>query len=196
MDSIVNEQKCYEYRTDIFKKMESHCINIKKYCLTNVPDRTKIFLSALWFWIYITYCLNMMFCFILRLILSNTPDSFIAFQSTIIKKQDIIPEIIEAKIDKEVITNKIKLLVKLCWDKEISDIGGVNVKDLLKYLPSLSKSTVWISYVYDIEKKIQTMTDEEIGKTIKHMLIDITDNTIYRNSDKAEEEIIFGQIPF
>ena len=192
----MDKQKSYEFQTDIFKKLGTRCINIKNYCFTNIPNRTKIFLSALWFWMYITYCLNIMFCFVLKLILSNTPDSCIAFQSTIMKKAESTPEIIEAKLGTETITNKIKLLVNLYWDDEISDVGGVNIKDLLTCLPTLSKSVVWISYICDFKNKIQTMTDEEIGKQVKHMLINITDKIIYRNSDEEEEEILFGAIPF
>jgi hypothetical protein len=182
----------------ILNNIGNRLIRIKNYCFTNLPDRTKIFLSALWFWIYITYYFNSMICYFLKIILMNTPDSCIAFQSKLIKKKENTPEIIEATLGKEIITNKIKLLINLCWDKEISDVGGLNIKDLVSKYSSLSTSVIWISYLFNLEKKMQDMTDEEIGKKVKYMLINITDKIIYRDDGSAcdDEEIIFGEIPF
>ena len=175
-------------------KQYDSLLKIKKYCFTNLPDRTKIFLSALWFWVYIVYYFNVIICYLLRFVLVNTPDSCIAFQSKIIKKKDNVPEIIKATMGSDVITNKIKLLINLCWDNEISDLGGVNVKDLIERFPSISSSSILISYIFDLEKKIKNMNAEEIGKTIKHIMINFTDKVIYR--DNKSEEMLFGEIPF
>ena len=179
----------------ILKNICNRIINIKNYCFTNLPNRTKIFLTALWFWIYITYYFNIIICYFLRFILVNTPDSCIAFQSKFIIKKENTPHIIKAEIDSNDITNKIKLLINLCWDNEISDLGGVNVKDLLSRYPQISSSALWISYIFNFEKKIQNMTDEEIGKKVKHIIICFTDKVIYRD-DGSNEDILFGEIPF
>jgi hypothetical protein len=184
-----------------FEKGFNKIRKIKDYSLTNLPDRTKIFLSALWFWVYITFYLNKLIGCMLGFILTYTPDSCIIDYSKILKEKNNpntnIPEIIDAKLGNESITNKLKMLVQSQWDNEISDLGGINVKDIVSKYPALSTSVIWVSYVFQLEKKLQTMSDEEIGKAVKYMLISITDKAIYKESTlENEEELIFGEIPF
>jgi hypothetical protein len=41
------------------------------------------------------------------------------------------------------------------------------------------------------------MSNEDIGKTVKYMLINISDKTIYRDATlDTDEKILFGEIPF
>ena len=41
------------------------------------------------------------------------------------------------------------------------------------------------------------MSNEDIGKTVKYMLINMSDKTIYRESTlDTDEKILFGEIPF
>lgn len=186
----------------VFKYICNRVYNVKNYCMTNLPDRTKIFISSLYFWVYITYIFNSMVCLFLRVVLSNTPDSCVIFSSLTQPVKKNVPKIITAKLNEELITNKLQLLLNLCWDNEIGDNGGINIKDLVNRYKSISSSVLFISYLFKIEKKMQENSDEEIGRQIRHVLIDVTDKIIYRyKGDKSDDidetdEIIFGDIPF
>lgn len=168
---------------------------IKNYCITDLPDRTKIFLSALWVWVYIGYYFNKIIVCVLGLVLTYTPDACIIFHPKI--KNENIPKILDARLGSEHITNKLKMLINLKWDSEIPDAGGLNVKDLVSNYPALATTVIWVSYLFEADKHLQQMSDEEIGKSIRCMLINITDKAIYRDSSlETEEEILFGEIPF
>ena len=207
----MNNNFIYEKFESIYTKTKNRLSEIKKYSLDKLPDRTKIFLSALWFWVYLTFIFNKFIGCVLGFVLTYTPDSCInpslssslsfslpSSNSNILnKKEDEVPQIINAKLGTETITNKFKMLMKSQWDNEISDLGGINVSDIVSKYPALSSSVIWISYLFKVDKKLQTMSDEEIGKAVKYMLINITDKVIYRESSlEDEEEILFGEIPF
>lgn len=178
-------------------KFKTKITTIKRYSVNELPDRTKIFLSALWVWIYISFYINKVIGYIFIFVLTYTPDSCIIFHPKLIKKQKNIPEILDAKLGEETITNKLKMLVKSQWDSDIPESGGVNVKNLVSKYPALSTSVIWIAYLLEVDKKIQEMSDEEIGKSIKCMLINISDKSIYRDSSvEIKEELLFGEIPF
>ena len=120
-------------------------------------------------------------------------------QKKVLKQGEAKPVIIEARSDHSMLSNKIKALIKLKWDKDIEndntgDIGGLNSKDIY---PMLSTAIVWITYILDTEEAVKKMSDEELGKCIKHLLIDCSDNALYRTLDlKNAEKMMFGQIPF
>jgi len=113
------------------------------------------------------------------------------------------PKIIEARNDTEDITNKIKAIIGMKWDNDINNdgdgkvSGGLNLREILEVYPSLETSVIWITYIFEIEKKISEMSDEELGKNIKHLLIDFGDKSMYRTSDlKEKEPAIFGEVAF
>ena len=170
-----------------------------------LPDRTKIFLSALWFWAYIMFYCTKLFNRILGLILTHTPDTMLIYKPLKISTGggEPRPKIIEARNGNSNITNKIKAIVDMKWDSDINNdgtqkiFGGLNIKDITNIYPSMSTGIIWISYLFEIEKKIADMNDEELGKNIKQILVDFGDKSLYRSSDlKKKEETIFGEIPF
>jgi len=206
----------------IIKKLQS----IKKFSTESLPDRTKIFLSALWFWTYILYYFTKIINIFLSCIITYTPDSCIIFKTKAIKNKDT-PIIIEAKKykkkpgvksqdttnndatdittaninttsqDMEDITNKISTLFNWIWDKTIEDNGGVHIKDIISKYKALSSSYLWIVYMFNIDETIENLDNAEIKQKINHMLIDFSDRVIYRNNDmKTPEDIIFGEVPF
>jgi hypothetical protein len=174
--------------------------------LASLPDRTKIFLSALWFWTYIMFYLTKVTYRILGFILTYTPNSLIIYKPfNIISHEAPIPKIIEARHDTEDITNKLRALVGLIWDSDINNdeddtqeiFGGINIKDILNLYPMASTSVIWISYLFEIDKKLHEMNDEELGKGLKYLLINFADKSLYRTSNISDKEkAIFGEIPF
>ena len=131
-------------------------------------------------------------------------------------KNIVKPIIIEAKnvSNKEKITNKIKLLIKLIWDVDINNlydinmtrtdsrqnkglVGGLNIKDIITYYPKISNAIVYISYIFDTD--VSSMADVQIDnldKKIKSILINFKDKTIYRNGNDVLEKILIGDIIF
>lgn len=186
-----------------------------------IPDRTKIFLSALWFWAYIMFYCTKLFNCILGVILVYTPDSIIIYKPPTVgfskkgkHEETPKPTIIEARHGADIITNKMKAVVNLKWDSDIYNdnvdnvdnvdndesekiFGGLNVKDVITVFPKLTTAVVWISYLFEIDKKISEMNDEDLGKNIKYMLINFTDRAIYRSPDlHKSERAKCGEIPF
>jgi hypothetical protein len=172
----------------------SKCNDVKNYGLQNLPDRAKIFLTALWFWVYIAYYCNKLINYTLCVVLTYTPDAYMAYPAKLLNKDK--PKILYASLGNTTITNKLKLLINTNWDTDVPDNGGVNVRDLVSKYPSLAYAVIWVSYIFEIDKKINTMTNEELGKSIKHMYITISGKTINRGEFLDDEEIIFGEITF
>jgi hypothetical protein len=164
---------------------------------SNMPDRTKIFLSALVFWAYIMYYITKFMNVCLCIFIDYTPDSFLIFRPNrnVDKK---IPEILEAKINENKdISNKLNMLLNWKWDDDVGDSGGIRVKDIVEKYKSISTSIVWISYLFEIDKKLENMSDADIGKSIKYMLVNINEKVLYRDADlKTPEDMVFGEIPF
>lgn len=196
----------------IVKKLQ----RIKKFSTESLPDRTRIFLSAIWFWAYILYYFTKIINIFLNCIVTYTPDSFIIFKTKTNKDKNT-PIIVDAKKckkkhgdeiqkihtnkktiqDLEDVTNKISAIFDWVWDKTIEDNGGVHIKDVISKYSTLSSSYLWISYIFDIDKAIENLDNSEIKQKINHMLIDFSDRVIYRNNDiKNPEDIIFGEVPF
>jgi hypothetical protein len=184
--------------------------------LPKLPDRTVVFLSALYFWAYMMFYFTKIVNVSIGFILRHTPDAFIIYKSggtataracvvdiktkktnTSKKKSKI--NIIQAIADNIPITNKLKNLVQRTWDDEIGEdengdyIGGIKVDDILSFVKS---PIVWISYLFEFDKKLSDMSDAEIGNAIKTILVDFGDKSIYRNSDLSQKEpLLFGEIP-
>ena len=202
--------------------MLSRCINAIK--AIHLPDRTKIFLSSIWLWAYImfyfTKCINKL----LGLILVYTPDSLIIFnpylylsgmnntnKSIDCNKPIIIDAYLKTNNDKtECILNKIRALINAKWDIDIGNdncsfddsavkelFGGLNIREIVKIYPLLSTSIIWITYLFETDKILHSLSDDELGKKIKFLLINFSDNILYRNSNlENPEKIIVGDIPF
>ena len=201
--------------------MLSRCINAVK--AIHLPDRTKIFLSSIWIWAYImfyfTKCINKL----LGLILVYTPDSLIIFnpylylsgmntnKSIDCNKPIVIDAYLKTNNGKtERILNKIRALINAKWDIDIGNdncsfddseikelFGGLNIREIVKIYPLLSTSIIWIAYLFETDKILHSLSDDELGKKIKFLLINFSDNILYRNSKMENpEEIIVGDIPF
>jgi hypothetical protein len=177
-------------------KIMSKLSIIKKFS-SNIPDRTKIFLSALWFWAYILYFITKVLNVFLCVFITYTPDSFLIFRPRH-TTDNKIPEILEAKLNNDVdISNKLNMLLNWKWDGDIGDSGGIRIRDMVEKYKSISTSIVWISYLFEIDKKLESMSDADIGKSIKYMLVNINEKVLYRDADlKIPEDILFGEIPF
>jgi hypothetical protein len=201
--------------------MLSRCINAVK--AIHLPDRTKIFLSSIWIWAYImfyfTKCINKL----LGLILVYTPDSLIIFnpylylsgmntnKSIDCNKPIVIDAYLKTNNGKtERILNKIRALINAKWDIDIGNdncsfddseikelFGGLNIREIVKIYPLLSTSIIWIAYLFETDKILHSLSDDELGKKIKFLLINFSDNILYRNSNlENPEKIIVGDIPF
>ena len=202
--------------------MLSKCINAVK--AIHLPDRTKIFLSSIWLWAYImfyfTKCINKL----LGLILVYTPDSLIIFnpylylsgmnntnKSIDCNKPIVIDAYLKTNNGKtECILNKIRALINAKWDIDIGNdncsfddsavkelFGGLNIREIVKIYPLLSTSIIWIVYLFETDKILHSLSDADLGKKIKFLLINFSDNILYRNSNlENPEKIIVGDIPF
>jgi hypothetical protein len=186
---------------------------LSKISLPKLPDRTVIFLSALYFWTYMMFYFTKIISVSLGFILRHTPDLFVIYKSdrtpitesqtesqTESKKIPRAINIIQAFADNIPITNKLKNVLQRKWDNEIGEdsdgkyIGGIKVEDILSFVKS---PIIWISYLFEFDKKLEDMSDAEIGNAIKTLLVDFGDKVIYRNSDLEQKEpILFGEIPF
>jgi hypothetical protein len=191
-DKIKNPVKSCTFKDKIISKF----VAIKNFG-SNMPDRTKIFLSAIVFWAYILYYMTKFINMCLCVFIDYTPDSFLIFRP----KRNVdtkIPEILEAKInDNTDISNKLNMLLNCKWDEDVGDSGGIRVKDIVEKYKFISTSIVWISYLFEIDKKLESMSDVDIGKSIKYMLVNINEKVLYRDGDlKTPEDILFGEIPF
>ena len=187
----------------------THSMTILSKIMPKLPDRTVIFLSALYFWAYAMFYFTKIISVSLGFVLRNTPDAFIIHGGAKItndkdktKPNPDTPKIniIQAFADNIPITNKLKNLIHRKWDKEVGEdangnnIGGLNVRDILTFVKS---PMIWVSYLFEFDKKLSDMSDDEIGKAIKTMLIDFGDKALYRESNLAQKEpILFGEIPF
>jgi hypothetical protein len=110
----------------------------------------------------------------------------------------------------ECIINKIRALINAKWDIDIGNdncsfddsavkelFGGLNVREIVKIYPLLSTSIIWITYLFETDKILHSLSDDELGKKIKFLLINFSDNILYRNSNlENPEKIIVGDIPF
>lgn len=183
-----------------------------------MPDRVRIFMSALWFWtyamFYITKCIN----YILQLFITYTPDSMIIFKysNSNALSTNKPPTILKAHIHKtttdkktdyrktinENITNKITTILQMKWDPDISNengelFGGLNVCDILDIYPMASNAVIWIAYLLELDNKILNTSDENLGKQVKIMLIDLKKNAIFRTSNLQHKmNTTCGEIPF
>jgi hypothetical protein len=201
---------------------------LSKISVPKLPDRTVIFLSALYFWTYIMCYMAKFVHVSLSFVLRHTPDAFIIHNSsstptaTIVDVIDETPKqpleigenvqsriskkipkrvnIIQAMADSIPITNKIKNVIQRNWDNKIGEDsdgehpGGIKVSDILSFVKS---PVVWISYLFEVDKKLSDMSDAEIGKAIKTILIDFSDKALYRDPEmKKKEPLLFGKIPF
>ena len=178
----------------------------------------------MWLWAYImfyfTKCINKL----LGLILVYTPDSLIIFnpylylsgmnntnKSIDCNKPIIIDAYLKTNNGKsECIINKIRALINAKWDIDIGNdncsfddsavkelFGGLNVREIVKIYPLLSTSIIWITYLFETDKILHSLSDDELGKKIKFLLINFSDNILYRNSNlENPEKIIVGDIPF
>jgi hypothetical protein len=179
---------------NIFIFFKKKINNAKKNILT---FRTNIFFLSLWCWVYISFYFNKVINYILSFILTYASDSCIIFHPKILTKKNNVPEIIDAKLGEETITNKLKMIIAYQWDSDISESGGINVKNLLSIYPALSTSVIWIAYSFYSDKNLQTINDESIGKYTKFMFLYINDKFIYRKSLLEDgEDLLFGEIPF
>jgi hypothetical protein len=203
--------------TSITTKCKNAVFGIK------LPDRTKIFLSALWFWAYMMYYFTKVFNMCLGLVLVYTPDSLIIFNPFNIKNHNKTDEqpienrpiILDARIktkdvNYENITNKLRAVINSKWDVDIGNdncpfdetedkelFGGVSLGDIISVYPTLSTAVVWVTYLFETDKKLNDISDAELGKKIKHMLINFGDKSICRTSSlQKPEKIIVGEIPF
>ena len=210
------------------------CLSITARCIKviaeiKLPDRTRIFFSALWFWTSILYYYTKILHLFLGFCLTHTPDSLIIFNPYFMlcnikeaarPSENPRPVIIGAqmKIDDkyENITNKLKSIINAKWDEDIGNdncpfddseynelFGGLNLRELVDIYPSLSTAIVWIAYLFETNKKLSAISDEELGKKIKYMLINFSEKSICRGTaEKSEpcennpEKIIAGNISF
>jgi hypothetical protein len=168
----------------------------------SLPNRAKIFMSALWFWTYIMFYMSKCINVILRLFITYTPDSMIIFKNPTTKQPKILSAHIHHNNTNKNITNKIATILSLKWDSDISNengelLGGLNMCDILDIYPAASNAVIWLAYLLEVDNKISTMSDEDLGKKIKIMLIDFKKRTLYRTSDLSEQlKANCGEIPF
>jgi hypothetical protein len=206
----------------------------------SIPDRTRIFISALMFWVYIMYYFSKFFNIVMGFILEYIPDSVIIYKpinslsrdnlkkhiedDSITKDtpkrcfpeqhfseephhdipvKDPRPTIVEARNGDEDMTNKLKAIINMKWDSDINNdgektiFGGLNISDMIDVFPKLSTAVIWISYLFEVDKKLSDMNDDELGKNIKYMLISFSDKAIYRTPNlEKKEKAMFGEVPF
>jgi hypothetical protein len=168
---------------------------LSKFTVPKLPDRTVIFLSALYFWAYMMFYFTKVINVSLGFVLRHTPDAFVIHKggSTLVESDPVVKRIniIQAMAGNIPITNKIKNVVQSLDDEFMA---GIKVSNVLSFVKS---PMIWISYLFEFDKKLSEMTDDEIGKAIKTILVDFGDKAIYRDSDlDIKEHMLFGEIPF
>ena len=197
-------------------------LSIKHFSI-KITDRTQIFISAMWVWACVMFYTMRFINFMLYLIITYTPDSFIIFRSRS-KPDKNLPVILDAKIIKNKnkiseendiidISNKLNTIINRVLN---DDKDSIKLNELIKYFPSISSSLVWISYLTsdnltsdnltsdnltsdNIKKKsvVDDIFKKQINKcvynTLSYILINVQDKVLYRGSEK--ENILFGKCP-
>lgn len=166
-----------------------------------LPDKTRLFLAALWVWTYILFWFNRLLQAVLKIILVWLPNQL---TPTISYKTPPI-RVLEARDGfGRVITNKLKLFINNNWDNSIAERGGVDLDMFCKYIGS---SVIWVVYMFDYEidnkydeyiTAIQNkkFTSRDMHGFIKTAIIDISNKIIKKFDNINEyraEEIIFGE---
>jgi hypothetical protein len=197
------------------------CLSITAKCVKAIaeiklPDRTRIFFSALWFWTSILYYYTRALNAFLGFCLIHTPDSLIIFNPYFMlhnikapskPSENPRPIILGAQMKAgrvhEIITNKLRNIINIKWDEDIGNdncpfdnseynelFGGLNLKEIVDIYPTLSTAMVWIVYLFETNKKLSSISDEELGRKIKYMLINFSDKSICRGT--ADKSICRG----
>lgn len=189
---------------------------------SEMPDKTKMFLTALYFWGVILYYISTLFNFMLRIIITHIPDyltviprplKWMPFNKLgIFKNTPVVkPVILDAKIHDSShnimpFTNKLKLLIATLWDEDIGDEllgsdvpdGGLNLKDLSKVMPDIKNMCIIAKYIF--EKNVDKIPDQELREHVKFIFIDFADNLIYRDESRinktSADKIDYGDIGF
>jgi hypothetical protein len=180
--------------------------------LPDVPDRTKMFLMALYIWTLLVYYFTKLINLILEMIISYVPNNLILYKFNYIgQKKGNNVNVIQAR-DKfgNFITNKLNLYMNLKWDKELNtqSNGGVDLDNFSKYIGS---SVIWIAYLLECDQcneykdAIESLNKQDFNlykmeNLIKIMILDFSNKLIYKfgkNDDVFQtENIVFGEINF
>jgi len=125
--------------------------------------KVKVFVTALYIYVYLCIQLSYAFNYIMTTIMLNTPDFYIY---KYIGSRTDIPNIIESKLINGnnniiIMTNKIQYLISQIWDIDIGNncqfddndnnqiFGGINLKELMQLYPILNDDILYISYSYN-----------------------------------------------
>jgi hypothetical protein len=207
---------------------------ISHFNVSQLPDRTVMFLAALRFWTHIVFYFAKMTTLVLGFVLSHTPDSLMLYRKNTVTIEVVDPpntpnsnespesstadtptknrtfgtiQILKAMAGDKPITNVIKTIISMNWDASVGgyDNGDTSNTDLPKIIGGLRADAfkflkspiVWISYLCDLDTKLSSMSDIEIGQKIRYMLLDFSNKSIYRTSNLSDKEsMLFGEIPF
>lgn len=169
-----------------------------------IPDRTRIFLGALWIWSWILLQLTIFANFILRLIIQWLPN----YLMPNIAPNSPVKVIDAADANGNNIKDKLNLFLNLKWDEEMfENKGGV---DLDKFLEYLGTSIIWIAYLMEYDKEpsyadvLNIIKDkghptyDELSELVRIAIVDTKDKLIdkFGKQIKQNEEIVFGEVNF
>lgn len=169
-----------------------------------IPDRTRMFLGALWVWSWVLLQMTIFANFMLRLVIQWLPNYLMPH----INPTSPV-KVIEAADEKgNRITDKLNLFLNLKWDAEMfENKGGA---DLDKFLEYLGTSIIWIAYLMEYDKNpsyadvLNTIKDngristDDLAKLARIAVIDTKDKIISKiNKDEhSDEDILFGEVNF
>lgn len=186
---------------------------VNKWKKSEIPDKAKLFMTALYCWGVLIYYLSSIFNTVLRMALVYLPDSVVVdpfeYLPFVMKSDQPKPKILSAIISNgqyatKSFTNKLTMLINHKWDENIGEaqlgaddlLGGLNVSEIAKVYPNIAQALLIATYLF--EKNVDKIPDEELREHVKFIFIDFAKKVIYRTEDDNDdsEKIVFGDIAF
>ncbi len=169
-----------------------------------IPDRTKIFLGALWIWSWVLLQLTIFANFVLRLIIQWLPN----YLMPSIKPTSPVKVIEASDENGNNVKDKLNLFLNLKWDPEMFDNRGG--ADLDKFLEYLGTSIIWVAYLMEYDKEPSyadvlniikehgRISHDELNELVRIAIIDAKNKIIdkFGRHIRQNEDILFGEVNF
>ncbi len=166
-----------------------------------LPDKTKIFLAALWLWTWVLLQFNRLCGMILKCILISMPDNYVP-----VPRVSVPVKVIKARdASGNIITNKMQLFLNMKWDQDLFDgKGGIDIDQFAKYVGT---SFIWVAYILEYElgtsynkfislMKVGHINSKIFEELIRGVAIDVKNKLLYKLSNLEPESILFGEVNF
>ena len=171
----------------------------------NFSHKAKIFMSAIWLYSWVIFCLTKIFNYCLYLALSYVPDQFIIYN--FMKKRDNICILLAKDGRGKTITNKLKLFMDL---KSVDKNGEITFS-INEFGQFIKTTFIWLAYIFKIEGENykylinsldkNTFQVKDMEKAVNFLIVEIGEKMLlkFKNGELlseavTKEDILFGDI--